>query len=476
MRRRPCLLGRRAIHTALLVAGCARTVAAQGSSARIEGTVTDSVHRRPLAGATVVATPSSVNRDSVSHSALTDTRGHFLLAGLLTGPYTLYVEHPFTDSSGISVIPIVTQARTDGEARVALSTPSAATLRRALCGPAFQDSTLGVLLGTVRRVGGSVVAGAKVVFVWNDFDVDRATAAVRPKQLTANTTTDSLGAYRACGLPIAHPLILQAQSGSVEHSGILEEQIGEGGILVRDFNLASDSASAAKGGATSTVPDSIATAGHFVITGRIEGGGGQPIASAQVRLFGDTRAVTTNDSGRFRLAGLPGGTQGVEVVALGYYPRRVRVEIDEAMSPLSVRLDRVAAVLDTMRVTAKALDTRSRRAYHEFDQRSARRNGFYVTEEQIARQLPFETSDLLRFALGVRVNGFGLEARVVSSRGTSRGRECTLDVFIDGVKRQPSDINSLSPRAIHGIEMHTVAGGPPGFIIGPCGAIFLWTK
>lgn len=69
----------------------------------IQGTITDSLHGGPLVGAIVVAIPDRTLRDTVFHSAQTDKLGHFVLANLRPGAYSVSVEHPVIDSTGIGV-------------------------------------------------------------------------------------------------------------------------------------------------------------------------------------------------------------------------------------------------------------------------------------------------------------------------------------------------------------------------------------
>lgn len=443
----------------------AHLAAAQPTSASLHGTVHDSVHARALGGATVIATPVSGTRDTVFHSAVTDARGRFSLEGLQTGSYMLTVEHPWIDSTSIGAPPVQVDVAPAREAVVALGIPSPATLRRVLCGAASRDTSLGVVTGTVRRSGDGAVPGARVVLTWGDFEVDRGTATVKRTNLSASATADSQGVYRACGVPIARSLLVQAQAGDDEQSGVIEEQIGEAAVLVRDIRLAPP--------ATGVV-----AASENVVTGRILSTANRGIGGAQVRVFGGTRSATTSDDGEFRITGVPGGTQGIEVLALGYYPRRVRVDVGPEAQPLAVRLERTALVLDSIRVTAKKVNSLRRFQYREFDQRLVHGAGFYITEEQIEQQHPFETGDLLKSVPGVRVFGFGADLKVAAARGRTNigNTECPLDIFVDGIKTTQLALNSIPPHVLHGIEVYTVATAPARYNVGPCGAVFLWTR
>ncbi|MEP6618287.1 MAG: carboxypeptidase-like regulatory domain-containing protein [bacterium] len=127
-----------------LALGIAGTGAAQGV---VRGVVADSIHRGPLRGATIVATPASELRDTIFHSAISDSRGRFELNGLRAGRYSLSVEHPLIDSTAIGVPTVsVTVSRGDTSV-VALAIPSAATLRRGLCSWASRDRFGGGVIG-----------------------------------------------------------------------------------------------------------------------------------------------------------------------------------------------------------------------------------------------------------------------------------------------------------------------------------------
>ncbi|HEX7980187.1 MAG TPA: carboxypeptidase-like regulatory domain-containing protein [Gemmatimonadaceae bacterium] len=210
---------------------------ASAQSTRLSGAVTDSVHRAPLVDATVLATPIAPTRDTVFHSSRTDAKGRFELAGLQVGKYVVSVEHAFTDSIGLAVPPREVEVTAAGGTSLALALPSVTTLRKTLCPAAQSDTTLGVMLGVVRHTDGSTAGGANVVFVWTDIAADRTKPAARTTRMTASVTTDSSGVYRACGLPSGVGLLVQAQSGTNEQSGVVEERIGAAGVLVRELVL-----------------------------------------------------------------------------------------------------------------------------------------------------------------------------------------------------------------------------------------------
>src|SRR5205085_132335 len=128
------------------------------------------------------------------------------------------------DSLGIQVSEAKIDVPATGTASPALlATPSRRTYLAALC-PRIADSTnLGVLLGVVRHVEGATVSGAHVIASWNDFTVDTATARVDNKTYTTDGLADEHGVYRLCGLPVEHPLFVQAQETPGSQSGIIED-------------------------------------------------------------------------------------------------------------------------------------------------------------------------------------------------------------------------------------------------------------
>jgi hypothetical protein len=426
----------------------------------------------------VLAEPVAPTRDTVFHSTRTDARGRFELSGLQAGKYVVSVEHPFTDSIGLSVPPREAQATADGTPPLALALPSVKTLRRTLCRAAESDTTLGVMLGVVRRTDGSTVQSANVVFEWTDVTVDRATLQAKQTRMSASTISDSVGVYRACGVPAGIALFVQAQRGANEQSGVVEEHIGEAGVLVRELVLGDSTRTrqVAKGAETST--DAGSGSGASVDTGAVHGDGvirgivrvdqTHPLANARVHLFGTLRTATTDASGEFRLTDIPTGTQGFEVVALGYAPRRFRAEVSAATEPVTVTMSRIAAVLDSVRVTARRLANGGR--YNEFDERSRRGHGHYITEQEIERRHPFVASDLLRTMPGVQVAVGKDNEHIVSLR------RCTPTVFLDGME-SALPLDEIPTSWIRGIEVYQIAETPAQYRgHDNCGAILVWTK
>jgi hypothetical protein len=475
---------------------CAAVAPAAAHSQRLVGTVSDSVHRAPLADATVLATPVAPTHDTVFHSARTDAKGRFAIAGLQVGRYVVSVEHTFTDSIGLAVPPLEVQVTADDTAPLALALPSVRTLRRTLCPAAESDTTLGVMLGVVRRGDGSTVSGENVVFAWTDIAVERSTLKTQMTRMAASATTDSVGVYRACGLPAGIALFVQAQRGDNEQSGVIEELIGDAGVLVRELVLGDTAHAIAHATASAGGADSIVAHAAGLVRGVVLGERARPIVGAQVRLFGTSRSATTDARGAFRLADIPTGTQGFEIIALGYFPRRFRSEVSTSGSMVRVTMSKVAAVLDSVRVTAIRRQYSDR--FREFDERKRLGLGQYVTDAEIEHRRPFLTTDVLRqmsgFAVVAGRDGSqilaanrgvftyrGLLDKTTSSEPENGhpsltrpgGRACP-QVYIDGMP-STGDVDQVPPTAIYGIEVYREGQEPPKYA-GFCGAILIWTK
>lgn len=456
---------------------------ASSQSARLAGTVTDSLRRMPLGGATVIAMPISGSRDTAFHSTRTDGQGKFVLDGLPAGAYSVSVEHPYTDSIGLSVPPREIRIAAGVTADIALALPSAVTLRRTFCGTSVTDSTLGVMIGSVRRSDRSAARGGTVVLSWNELEVDRATGAAKNRPLTVGVQTDSLGVYRACGVPVGVPVLAQAQLGAREQSGVIEERVGVTGFLVLDFVM-QDSAMTVRDEAASVVGrESANVRGPGVVRGLIVDERERPVGRAQIRLFGTDRSAAANERGQFSLDGLPTGTQGFEVLALGYWPRRFRAEVSTQTPSLRIAMNRVAVVLDSVRVTAKRLHEGNR--YAEFDARLRAGHGQFVTEADIERSHPFVITDMLRmmsgFATTVGRDGkvtFGVNRGVYtflgSMAGANGGRPCP-SIYVDGVPFTGDLDTFVLPQAVHGIEVYRL-GEQPAKYSAFCGVILIWTK
>jgi hypothetical protein len=189
-------------------------------------------------------------------------------------------------------------------------------------------------------------------------------------------------------------------------------------ILERDAYLTADgSLTVFRAGSFDIHMKRVVAAEPGVLRGRVlDGTTDAPAATAAVSLEGTGLTRITDDRGRFGFSELPPGRYRVTVSLIGYASRtdEIWVRSDEATEvEIPLALDPVA--LDPIVVTVQS--------------RWLARNGFYRranrgysgrqwTRAEIEERDPFNLSDMLRMAPGIRVEWRGLGGvRVLSNRG-----------------------------------------------------------
>jgi TonB-linked SusC/RagA family outer membrane protein len=92
--------------------------------------------------------------------------------------------------------------------------------------------------------------------------------------------------------------------------------------------------------------------GAGVISGVILGSGAQPLPSAQLHVLGTDLRATTDASGRFRIAGVPGTQANLQVRRIGYRMERRDVRVGD--TNLLITLTEQSVALDAVVVTGTA--------------------------------------------------------------------------------------------------------------------------
>lgn len=461
----------------LAAAVSASTLGAQEpGTGTIAGTITDSVHARPANGAMVFLTRTSPE-PSEFRSAITDDKGRFHFDSLSAGRYSMSYATAYLDSLGVGM-PARALTLDDGQrARVDFATPSGATLRAAACPGLTLAKGQGAIVGQVTDADTDrPLATAHVLVSWTDLAVDSAFHPVTT-QRGGEVAVDSLGRYRLCGVPTETWLQLQVQDSGFAGSVITLSVGDAGGVLVRDLSLSQESArslasldSIAQVAASDTTAAAPLLTGTATVTGSVRGPSGQPLPEAQVRIRDAAGVTRTDSAGRFTLVNQPAGSQLLETRHVGYLRGQVPVELRSGRTTeAAVSLTRIVN-LDSVLVTAR------RARYPEFEQRRRSHFGRYLDEADIEKLHPFETSDLFRMIPGFRIQGSGLDARIVSSRGmmSLSGNGCPTNVVINGIPHQ--DINLLDPTDIGAVEAYAGPLGAPLQYDSACGVIVIWMK
>ena len=442
-------------------------LAAQSGSARLEGTVTDSAHAVPFAGAIVRATRIGAEPETTL-TAIADRRGQYRFERLVPGSYAVGVTSPFLDSleyGGPATRVALAPGRT---AHADLGTPSRGVLQARACPGAALADGAGVLLGRVTSTESDrPLAGAQVAVAWSELAIDTAAQQVTSGQRAARVTTDDDGRYRMCGVPMGEWLVVQ-----VQHAGragaVVRTSIGAAGVAVRNLSFSAAAARPLDAGGGGETPADLPE-GDAVLAGTVRRADGGPIAGAQVQVLGTAAAARTDAQGGFTLHRLPAGTLELEVRQIGFGAARRTLELRGGRTArVDVRLERAVA-LDSVRVVARRLK------YPEFE--SHRRFsmwGKFLDEDEIRSRRASSMSEIVYSLNGFWVMGSGPGARVVSSQPSSLGGTCAANVVIDRMPDQR--INDVSPSQVAAIESYRRGIGAPPQYRHPCGVIMIWTR
>ncbi|HEX7980785.1 MAG TPA: carboxypeptidase regulatory-like domain-containing protein [Gemmatimonadaceae bacterium] len=444
---------------------------------RLEGTITDSVHARPLAGAHVVAVATG-SRSDVPRQVTSDSAGRYQIDSLPLGRYIVGLESALLDSLEITLSPREVTVSPGRVATLDLAVPPAAKLRAAECPGVALPKETGVVYGrVVSAETESPLAGAVVVLQWRELALWDAAGGKMLHPIasarTASITTDDGGWYHACGVPTGTWVSLQVQQkgrvGPVLRT-LVDDTLG---IVLRHVSFSASTAHGSKDFADTT---RIAPfTGTATLTGFVRGLAETPIPSAEVYVLGTRSSAVTDAQGSYTLSGLPAGTHELEVRRIGYSLEDAWVELRNDVTTRSdVRLQR-SVNLDSIRVVA----TRTR--YKEFAEHQRRSpGGRFLGPEQIQRMHASRTSDIIR-----SIPGFIVEDRISGrTRVYAAGmdRPCLVNIAIDGFSGWGNDpdafsVDDVNPRYLGAIELYQggVIGGPPELDKG-CGTIVIWTK
>ena len=324
----------------------------------------------------------------------------------------------------------------------------------------------GIVFGTVRSAAdGRPLQDALVRVAWTDVSAVSA-ERLGAAEASVEARTDSLGLYRVCGVPPEVVVTAQA-AGPTARTGVAETQLGPLGVARVNLELAEGDAgqAAAPGAVHGTVADSA----------------GRPVADALVLLDGATVQARTDSAGAFRLAGVPAGTQSLEVRQVGLAPARRSVSVppgDTARVSLvlarSQLLDAVVVTAASGRLAPKVADA-VRRHQAGFGQ-------LYL-EEEIARAATLPT--LFQHVPGVRLAQarLGVGGDWVVLMRNHVGSQCPARIFVDERETDGEELMSISKDDVVAVEVFVRPTTAPIFTSGRsrfssdmCGVIVVWTR
>jgi hypothetical protein len=417
--------------------------------ARVRGFVVDSIAHTALARATV----QLVAADDPSRFALStesDSSGQFAFEDVQVGQYRLGFFHEMLDSLGVD--PPLKEVKVVGTKPVIadLGIPSAARLRKAICGAGSSTDSGAVITGIVRDGKGAAAPGVTVSGDWLEYSIGSGGITRRMARRTSKSADN--GWYALCNVPSGGIVALVANLAA-DSTGLIEVQVPPEGFLRREIYLGTTK----NGRLTGTVVSAI---------------GYKPLADAQVSVVNGPQ-TRTNERGEFTITNAPEGTRMIEVRAIGYYPDRRHVNLVQSSTPVRIMLSTLKAVLDTVRIRA------SRLALDEgFLKRKRIGLGKFITPEDIMKFSPINTTDLFKRLPGIRVD---TDTDAVKMRGAFEPW-CTASVFIDGQYMSFLTIEDIDafvpPQRVAGIEVYSGTFIPAEFHVGlnGCGSIAIWTK
>jgi hypothetical protein len=207
-----------------------------------------------------------------------------------------------------------------------------------------------------------------------------------------------------------------------------------------------------------------------------------PLSGVLVSVLGRSIVAVTDEAGRFELRGVPNGAVSIAARRLGYIAGRMDLEVslahDAAVDLGSVTLAPAVVLLDPVTIEESVRNERLEDV--GFFDRMRTESGTFITHEDITKQNPSRTSDILRRVAGFRTLVSG---DIASGRGvptTSRWMSlCGVEYYIDGVHSEAPTIDVVIPSSILGIEVYSGSATiPPAFRISgnaKCGVIAIWT-
>jgi hypothetical protein len=460
----------------------------------VRGVVYDSLLGAPLGGALVT-------RRGSPGVALTDSAGRFALDGVPGAAGAFVFSHPALDSLGLAdlVVPAdlsVSSAAPDPVA-VALATPSRATTWARLCpgvAPPADLTAVGILAGVVRDAATAApVAGGVATVVWTAVDTVKRRVVAAPRRFAV--PTDEAGAFRVCGVPVGAEFEAQGATdrsatgwavATMGPRGLASVELLVPPLQVPPPRADAEPTAAATAAAAALVepvaasrPPSVVT---VVATGLVRDSLGVPRAGARVTVEGVAGLeATTEGDGRFRLAGVPAGTQTLVVRALGYAPQPVTVGLRvRDPEPVEVTLRRVVRLAP---VSVRAAGTRGNAALMAGIARRRRVGmGSLLDSSVIARSARLETAfQQVPFTV--------LRPAEPGTWRLQRPDGCPLLAAVDGRLTDWVEVADLPPDYVLAIETYRRVSQVPGEFLpllsmaaarrmpgANCGIVLVWTR
>jgi len=216
-----------------------------------------------------------------------------------------------------------------------------------------------------------------------------------------------------------------------------------------------------------------------ILIGKVTDSTGVGLAGAELTLFNSDKVhAITGDSGDFRIAGLPPGTNVFNVRRLGFEPASFTALLKPGKTHrATLKLSATAHELPTVAVK----DTATKSHWlDQFERRRGNNPGAFFTRADIEKRNARMGTDVVRNVPGIRlipVRGGG-GYKVTMTRGAG-GRTCYPQMFYHNTPYS-GDLDDFIADDIEAVEVYVgVSEIPPELDKGGrgiCGAIVVWTR
>ena len=214
------------------------------------------------------------------------------------------------------------------------------------------------------------------------------------------------------------------------------------------------------------------------VVGVVRDSAGHGIAGTYVVVAGTQLRAESDDSGRYRIAGVPAGRMQIQARRLGFRPASADVDVAlGAESSASLTLGAAPHSLAPVLVRGSGKQYRGRMA--DFYKRRDTGFGRYMTKDEIDRMNPRFLTDVLRRFPGVTlVPGYmGVRQHV-----RLRSGRCAPQIVMDGMPLAGSselDLDTITPYSVEALEVYNNGATAPVELQGRnwgCGVIVIWTR
>lgn len=216
-----------------------------------------------------------------------------------------------------------------------------------------------------------------------------------------------------------------------------------------------------------------------VVTGQVlDAGTEQALEGVEVGLEGTELRTVTDDEGRFRLAGVAGGSYRLWSRRIGYQarsdslrvPPRALVDVTVVMSTDPIELEELVVTVRSPVLARNGFYSRQEQGY----------GGIFIDRAEIERRRPQSVTDIFKNVPGVRVVYGGIygskvfvNQRVTFDDANLPGCEPLL--WLDGIRSTMTIYDLMRAEEIEGIEIYS-GGSAPGKFNHLCGTVVIWTR